>query len=249
MLHEEGTNLGHRVVHSGEALKRKTGLFFAELNEQREQLMSGVRLPHLSYAGLSYIAPALPWLPQQECLKAAFVRGATARAAVRSVEFPAQWLLGPRGSSPKTSRQLEFSTSLAAVQAACNQMLALAGVPNKSNIFLTCSSDHPRFAGRQWQCLLQLAWEDESVALGVFVGPTFPMLSTAVNNTVPWDNKDLQIKMGTANKRMSGSNGARSTRGYRSMFQFSSADACEAPPWAKGDKVVVRVTVFAHNIV
>jgi hypothetical protein len=118
---------------------------------------------------------------------------------------------GPAAAPLKASQQFEFSTDLAEVQAACNQMLASAGVPQKKQHF---PHKVPRWRTKACRDFLQLDWEDGSVALGVFVGPNCPMLAQAVGNTVPWGNKGLQIELGSASKCVSGSTGARSTRGY-----------------------------------
>lgn len=252
----EDTVLYTVVKHTEALMQVRPPLTTAVLDEQRQQLMSAVRLPHLSYAGLSYIAPALPWLSQQECLKAAFVRGATAsRVVSKRARYPAQWLLGPRGSSPKTSHDLEFSASLASVQEACNQVLEAAGIPHTAGslgseaISLTCSSSSA-FAGREWKCRLSVGWEEGGVALGVFVGPRFPMLSRAAMLEVPWVPKDMRFRLGSVSLRLGGEGHVgRALRGTGNVVgPMSSADAWEAPPWAEGDKVVVRATVYAHNI-
>jgi hypothetical protein len=247
----------YTVVKRTELLMQaRPRLSTADLEQQRTQLTSAVRMPHLSGAGLSYIAPHLPWLSNQDCLKAAFVgrmhlrvRGENAELPALHLGDPAHWMLPARGVSPRSSHILEFSTSLVDVQGALSSTLAKSvGSSPKATIFLA-SSGSSTFAGRQWECKLRIERKVEGVTLSVYVGPMFPMLSEARVREMPWNAKDVNITIGQVSRRMSNTVD-RGMRGFKNLFGvMSSSEDWEAPTWAQDGRVVVRMTVFAGNVI
>lgn len=218
--------------------------------------MSAVRMPHLSGAGLSYIAPHLPWLSNQDCLKAAFVGRMHLRVTGQNTELPASrlgdpahWLLPPRGVSPRSSHIFEFSTSLVDVQGVLSNTLAKSVESSPWATICLASSGSSTFAGRQWECKLQIERKVEGVTLGVYVGPMFPMLSEARVREMPWMTRGMNITIGQVSRRMSHTVD-RGKKGYSNLFGvMSSSEDWEAPTWAQDGRVVVRVTVFAGNVI